>query len=409
LNLEELKDYFRKRVDGFQGGCLRHSVKIWEYYTSDPEVLNTITGLSIEFLAESSPLIGKRPYPQSQNMNDIITGEINKLLEKGVIVDSEAESEEVISPIFLREKSDGTHRMILNLKELNKTVEFYHFKMETIHSVIKLIRQNDFMIKIDIKDAYYSIPIALRDQKFFKFEHLGKLYKYTALPNGFSPGPRKFTKAVKVPLSVLRKERITIAAYIDDLISINGHKGKCLKNVYRITELFDQLGFVIHPDKSEFLPKQEIEYLGFIINSVNMTITLTPKKKSDLYALAVEIYNSEQIKIRKLAKLLGKISSSFPATKFGKLFFRALERDKIKALRSVFGNYESKMTLTDQAKTDIKWWIDNVHTAFASLRNTNPTLTLTTDASKKGWGRFSRDTQPMGFSFKKSQKSTSIS
>jgi len=175
------------------------------------------------------------------------------------------------------------------------------------------------------------------------------------------------------------------------------------------TELFDQLGFVIHPDKSEFLPKQEIEYLGFIINSVNMTITLTPKKKSDLYALAVEIYNSEQIKIRKLAKLLGKISSSFPATKFGKLFFRALERDKIKALRSVFGNYESKMTLTDQAKTDIKWWIDNVHTAFASLRNTNPTLTLTTDASKKGWGRFSRDTQPMGFSFKKSQKSTSIS
>jgi len=230
LNLEELKDYFRKRVDGFQGGCLRHSVKIWEYYTSDPEVLNTITGLSIEFLAESSPLIGKRPYPQSQNMNDIITGEINKLLEKGVIVDSEAESEEVISPIFLREKSDGTHRMILNLKELNKTVEFYHFKMETIHSVIKLIRQNDFMIKIDIKDAYYSIPIALRDQKFFKFEHLGKLYKYTALPNGFSPGPRKFTKAVKVPLSVLRKERITIAAYIDDLISINGHKGKCLQS-----------------------------------------------------------------------------------------------------------------------------------------------------------------------------------
>ena len=39
-------------------------------------------------------------------MNDIITGEINKLLEKGVIVDSEAESEEVISPIFLREKSE---------------------------------------------------------------------------------------------------------------------------------------------------------------------------------------------------------------------------------------------------------------------------------------------------------------
>ena len=68
---------------------------------------------------------------------------------------------------------------------------------------MKLIRKNAFMIKIDIKDAYYSVPIADVDQKYFKFLHNGQLYKYTALPNGFSPGPRKFTKIVKVPLATL--------------------------------------------------------------------------------------------------------------------------------------------------------------------------------------------------------------
>lgn len=71
--------------------------------------------------------------------------------------------------------------------------------METIYSIMKLIR-NAFMVKIDIKDAYYSVTIAEDEQKYFKFQHEGQLYQYTALANGFSPGPRKFTTIVKVPM-----------------------------------------------------------------------------------------------------------------------------------------------------------------------------------------------------------------
>jgi len=41
---------------------------------------------------------------------------------------------------------------------------------------------------------------------------------------------------------------------------------------------FDSLGFTIHPDKSVFIPSQCLVLLGFIIDSVAMTITLTPEK-----------------------------------------------------------------------------------------------------------------------------------
>ena len=49
---------------------------------------------------------------------------------------------EVISPIFVCPKKDGSHRMILNLKRLNTYVEYHHFKMDTLWSVIKLITPN---------------------------------------------------------------------------------------------------------------------------------------------------------------------------------------------------------------------------------------------------------------------------
>ena len=61
--------------------------------------------------------------------------------QKGVIKFCEHEFGEYISPIFLRPKSDGSYRLILNLKELNSHLESIHFKMDNINSVLKLITQ----------------------------------------------------------------------------------------------------------------------------------------------------------------------------------------------------------------------------------------------------------------------------
>ena len=43
--------------------------------------------------------------------------------------------------------------------------------METLSSILCLIRPNDNMAKIDIKDAYHSIPILEQRQKSLKFSH----------------------------------------------------------------------------------------------------------------------------------------------------------------------------------------------------------------------------------------------
>ena len=79
-------------------------------------------------------------------------------------------------------------------RKLNESVEHKRFKMETLATIIQFIRPNTYMAKLDIKDAYYSIPIYEPHQKLLKFEYKSKLFKFMVLPNGYTKGTRKFTK-----------------------------------------------------------------------------------------------------------------------------------------------------------------------------------------------------------------------
>ena len=162
------------------------------------------------------------------------------------------------------------------------------------------------MAKFDIKDAYYSVPIHEEDQKFFRFSFQGKLYQYSALPNGFSPGPRKFTKLLKPPLAQLRKSLVLVAAYIDDLITADLSLSQCMDNVMKLVSLLRELGFYINVEKSIFFPSQILEYLGFIIDSLNMTIKLTREKELSIASLCKAALLSDNLSTRDVSRLLGR-------------------------------------------------------------------------------------------------------
>ena len=119
----------------------------------------------------------------SQTVIPLIQKEINWLLKKGVITEMSGMELGHHSPIFLREKKDNNHRLILNLKELNKFFPHHHFKMNTLKSALNMTRKRCFMASIDLTDAYYSVLIENSLQIFFAFQFQGKFYKYACLPN----------------------------------------------------------------------------------------------------------------------------------------------------------------------------------------------------------------------------------
>ena len=59
--------------------------------------------------------------------------------------------------------------------------------------------------------------------------------------------------------------------------------------------------------------------------------------------------------IRKIARLLGKFTRSFPAVRFGLLHYRSLEQDKILALKFAKGKFDKKMKVSQAGKMDILW------------------------------------------------------
>ncbi|XP_028417151.1 uncharacterized protein LOC114541427 [Dendronephthya gigantea] len=174
--------------------------------------------------------------------------------------------------------------------------------------------------------------------------------------------------------------------HIDDSLLVGYDYTACKKNVHDTVDTFCSLGFIIHPDKSSFEPKQEIEFLGFLLNSVLMTIRLPPSKASYVKKTCVELQKQTQVTIRGLAHVIGLLVSSLPGVQFGELHYRQLEINKTAALQRNKGNYDAIMHLTKDSRSELTWWIQNIETSYKNITVSNPDITLTTDASTKGWG-----------------------
>lgn len=77
--------------------------------------------------------------------------------------------------------------------------------------------------------------------------------------------------------------------------------------------------------------------------------------------------------------------SSFPAVKYGPLYYCRLEHDKTLALNYAEGNYEAFMSISDQGMLELKWWLQNIMSSFNQIEKPPIDVTVYSDASKLGW------------------------
>jgi len=92
-------------------------------------------------------------------------------------------------------------------------------------------------------------------------------------------------------MNKIRKEGQPISGYIDDFLLVKKTYIKSITNTLSTAEFFTNLGFVVHPERSVFIPNQKITYLGFVIDSVNMTLKLTEKRVNSLKKLLNTLIN----------------------------------------------------------------------------------------------------------------------
>ncbi len=381
--------------DNFYAGKIEKSDK-WPLFSTDPWLQDVVKG---EFL-DLVKVPHQRWRPQELNLTASEQESLDEALTTfetmGIVEQCEDSDDGFYSTVFPVKKPDNSSRVILNLKNLNKHVEHKHFKMDTIREAVRLLRKDCKMASVDFKHAYYSVTIARKFRKFFRFRWQGKHFQFTCLPQGYSDAPRIFTKLLKPIFAHFRQLGIIIQGYIDDSLLISYDGVSMSDEIHLVMRTFDELGLTIHTKKSVLNPVSEIEYLGFVLNSRNMTVALTIRKKQKIIDLAQSILRKESIAIRDLAQLIGNFVAAEPGVSHAPLRYKPLEIIRNRELSKSKGDFEASFTLSQSARTLIQWWIENIPNMVKDIDIPQISVRLETDASTSGWGAVYNDMSTNG-------------
>ena len=225
------------------------------------------------------------------------------------------------------------------------------------------LQSQDWMVKLDLKDAYLQIPIHPDHQHLLTFQWEQETYKFQCLPFGLSTAPRVFTKLLKPVVGFLRQNGCRLIIYIDDMLMLHQDKGQ-LQQVTQLTcQLFESLGLRVNRKKSILTPTQELEFLGFFLCSATMRLSIPTEKLRKIQQDARHMLDQQSVTVREIARFVGKTTATTRAIPLAPLHYRALQSQMNSVLPSnytqeeIYTKYETVVSLTPASKADLKWWI----------------------------------------------------
>ena len=224
----------------------------------------------------------------------------------------------------------------------SENTRYHQFKLETIHTAINLIKQNCYIAFIDLRLAYYAVPVCKEHQNHLRFFWRNILYNFSCLPNGVASVPRKFTKFFKPVYATVRSQCHVSFGYIDDSY-LHGHSVReCKSNVDETTDLFERFGFTPRDKMSVLLPTQKLIVLVFLLNSIGLTISLSRERGNKLKTACISLLKKDNPTVDEVAAVVGLMVASFPDSTYGPVFYRTIDTLKTEALRTSKGSFEAK-------------------------------------------------------------------
>ena len=170
-------------------GRLSQFIDHWRLITNDAWVLSVVsTGYAFEMVRFPS-FNGIRATRETSSGLLVLSDEVESLLQKRAVVPVPPgqEREGYYSTYFLVPKKDGGLRPILNLKLFNHSMVKVKFKMETLQSIIAYMSPGDWLASIDLKDAYFHVPVLPQHRKYLRFHWQGSAMSTRYSSSGCPP------------------------------------------------------------------------------------------------------------------------------------------------------------------------------------------------------------------------------
>ncbi|XP_032064214.1 uncharacterized protein LOC116502429 [Thamnophis elegans] len=210
-------------------------------------------------------------------------------LDAGVLVPIQSPWNTPILPIL---KPDGSFRPVQDLRVVNDRTVTIHPSVSNPYTLLSLIPPNaTWFSVIDLKDAFFTIPIHPVSQPLFAFEwenpYTGtrSQYTWTRLPQGFKNSPTLFGTALAKDLQyfIPFQQGDSVLQYVDDVLVTGQSRDGCWENTRRMLCLLLDCGYRASRSKAQ-LVQQKVRYLGYDIMQGQRA--LGPERKQALLNLA---------------------------------------------------------------------------------------------------------------------------
>jgi hypothetical protein len=262
--------------------------------------------------------------------------------------------------------------------------------METMKSTLKSLSGKRWACTLDLADAYLHVPFAEKDRKYLRFFVGETAYQFRVLPFGLSPAPRVFTKLGET----LHKMGIHISMYL----GCSPQKQVDTRTTHTVDTSVDQ-GPGVYCKPAEVKPN------SFSGCYQGATIYLYVHQRRGINVFRrLSTYSREP---QFLKPTIGTMTALIDLVPWARLHMRPIQLHLLHFLRPMDQDLEFQIPVTTHLRDHLAWWRGNVMKG-QSLTPLTASLTLTTDASKSGWGGV-LDGKSKGHGPRQSRTSTSMS
>ena len=258
--------------------------------------------------------------------------------------------------------------------------------METPETIRTSLQQGEWVTSIDFRDAYFHIPIQEQSRKYLRFHVQAQTYQFKALPFGLSTASLEFTVIAKEVKLMASHKGIRIHQYLDDwLVRATSHQA-CLQHTQSLVKICQKLGWLVNLEKSELVPKQIFNFVGYQFDFGAGRVRPTPDRWQNLQDKILEIMSLPHCPVRQFMSLIGLLTATEKQIHLGRLHMRPIQWH-LKQHWRIPESLEKVIPIPRSLYSHLQRWLqeDNVLTG-QPLHPIKHALQIFTDASKEGWG-----------------------
>ena len=202
--------------------------------------------------------VARHPYKLSHEKKRIVQAEIADLLAKDIV---EPCHSPYASPVLLVPKKDGSHRMVLDFRALNKISEKRRWPLPRMSEILDRLCVANFISRLDLKHAFYQIPLAIEDRPKTAFVTPNGQYQFKRMPFGLHGAPATFQRTMDELFMDYKEFAI---AYLDDIIVFSDTFDDHCRHLNDVATRLSTTGFYLKPEKC-ILANKKTELFGFIV------------------------------------------------------------------------------------------------------------------------------------------------